>query len=238
MNFILYLSVSCAVSCAEFAKEAMTCQKLDHNEILSIRWAHDDPNPIAKEAIEKADKDAVVNLLQGKGVSVAPQAFEYPPEYQVPEGKRLRLEDGGEVLEEYPELSYPNTDGQYQHQGAAAGAAGVAGASQEELDRLAAMSAEEYRAYYENYYAQQSALARLGIPAAAGTGAAGSNDNSTQGQSADTVGKKRGFDATSSGGGGGTVTDWQMYKDESSGLMYYFNSSTGESTWTTPAGVM
>jgi hypothetical protein len=31
---------------AEFAKEAMTCQTLDHKEVLSIRWAKDDPNPV------------------------------------------------------------------------------------------------------------------------------------------------------------------------------------------------
>lgn len=206
----------------------MTCQKLDHNEILSIRWAHDDPNPIAKEAIEKADKDAVVNLLQGKGVSVAPAAFEYPPEYQVPESKRLRLEDGGDALEEYPELQYPNTDAQYGAQGSTTGVA-TAGASQEELDRLAAMSAEEYKTYCDNYYAQQSALARLGIP---------SNSSATGDKNTDTVGKKRGYDESSSSTASGAATgDWKMYKDEASGLMYYFNSDTGESTWTTPAGV-
>ena len=30
---------------AEFAKEAMTNQALDGNEILTIKWANDDPNP-------------------------------------------------------------------------------------------------------------------------------------------------------------------------------------------------
>lgn len=200
----------------------MSQQKLDHNEVLSIRWAHDDPNPIAKEAIEKADKDAVLNLLQNKGVAVAPQAFEYPPEYQVPGTKRLRIEDGAEVLEEYPELSYPNTDAQY--------GAGVAGAplaaSQEEIDRLSALSAEEFKAHYENYYAQQAALNRLGLQSSTATSAV----------SEGAVGKKRGHSEQDTPAATGEAL-WQMYKDESSGAMYYFNSETGESTWTTPTGV-
>lgn len=39
---------------AEFAKEAMACQPLDQGEILSIRWAHDDPNPVAQVGIDDA----------------------------------------------------------------------------------------------------------------------------------------------------------------------------------------
>ena len=30
---------------AEFAKEAMTNQTLDGKEILTIKWANEDPNP-------------------------------------------------------------------------------------------------------------------------------------------------------------------------------------------------
>jgi len=33
---------------AQFAKEAMMCQSLDDDEILNVRWATDDPNPVAK----------------------------------------------------------------------------------------------------------------------------------------------------------------------------------------------
>ena len=51
---------------AEFAKESMTCQTLDHGEILSIRCAFDDPNPVAQEAIDKANRDAAAGLLQAK----------------------------------------------------------------------------------------------------------------------------------------------------------------------------
>lgn len=34
---------------AQFAKEAMLNQSLDHNEILNVRWASDDPNPAAQK---------------------------------------------------------------------------------------------------------------------------------------------------------------------------------------------
>ena len=54
---------------AEFAKEAMSNQALDHKEILSIRWAKDDPNPTARLAIDRADRDAVDAILEAKGKS-------------------------------------------------------------------------------------------------------------------------------------------------------------------------
>ncbi|PWN39234.1 hypothetical protein IE81DRAFT_326734 [Ceraceosorus guamensis] len=36
-------------SSAQFAKEAMSNQSLDHNEVLNVRWATDDPNPGAQK---------------------------------------------------------------------------------------------------------------------------------------------------------------------------------------------
>ena len=53
---------------AEFAKEAMSNQAMDHKEILSIRWAKDDPNPTARRAIDRADRDAVDAILEAKGI--------------------------------------------------------------------------------------------------------------------------------------------------------------------------
>ncbi|CAK5268241.1 unnamed protein product [Mycena citricolor] len=35
---------------AQFAKEAMACQSLDNDEILNVRWATEDPNPVQKVA--------------------------------------------------------------------------------------------------------------------------------------------------------------------------------------------
>lgn len=206
----------------------MSNQALDHNEVLSIRWAHDDPNPVAKQAIDMADKDAVLALLQAKGVSVAPAAFEYPPEYALPAAKRLRTEDGEEVLDEYPELNYPNTDAQFAAAAAAGQGVGLA-LSAEDAEKVAQMNPEEYAAYYEKQVAQQSALTRLGLAEGAAAGTA----------STSSAGRKRGLEE---GGGGtgssdGVAQDWQKYKDEATGAWYYFNSATGESTWTTPAAL-
>jgi hypothetical protein len=126
------------VRTVEFAKEAMTCQALDQAEVLSIRWARDDPNPLAQEAISKADKDALAALLQAKGISIEAAPFNYPTDYQVPAAKRMRLEDGTEVTTDKPDLAYPDTDNQYQ------AAYAVGGQT---------MTAEEYAAYCEAYYA-------------------------------------------------------------------------------------
>jgi hypothetical protein len=38
---------------AEFAKEAMSNQSLNNNEVLNVRWATDDPNPRAKEEFKR-----------------------------------------------------------------------------------------------------------------------------------------------------------------------------------------
>lgn len=37
---------------AQFAREAMSCQSMDNDEILNVRWATEDPNPTTKD-IEK-----------------------------------------------------------------------------------------------------------------------------------------------------------------------------------------
>ena len=55
---------------AEFAKEAMGNQALAHGEVLNIRWAYDDPNPVALEAANRADADAVINMMSAKGVDL------------------------------------------------------------------------------------------------------------------------------------------------------------------------
>lgn len=53
---------------AEFAKVAMSGQKLDEDEVLNIRWAFADPNPIAKESIARSNRDALIIGLQAKGI--------------------------------------------------------------------------------------------------------------------------------------------------------------------------
>ena len=78
---LLFLSFR---SNAEFAKEAMLGQSLDKKEVLAIRWAFDDPNPVAQQAIEKVNEDSLVQMMAAKQVSVEAMAFQYPSDYQPP----------------------------------------------------------------------------------------------------------------------------------------------------------
>ena len=100
---------------AEFAKVAMSNQALDAGEVLSVRWAHDDPNPMAQEAVARSDGDALAAMLQARGISVAPAPFQYPADYALPATKRARTDDdGGAGTTVAAALDqYPDTDSQY-----------------------------------------------------------------------------------------------------------------------------
>ena len=154
---------------SEFAKEAMTNQALDRKEILQIRWAYDDPNPVAIDAIKRADQDMMYALLKAKGISVEAAAYQYPADYEVPETKKMRLENGSEVTDERPDLAYPNTDAQYP-------------------------DAPE--------------------------------------QENDAPGNEEDDDVDDNDEGG-----WEKQIDSSTGATYYFNSATGESSWSVPSGL-
>lgn len=82
---------------AQFAKEAMAHQSLDHNEILNVRWATVDPNPMAaareKRKIEEQAAEAIRAAL--------PAAYVAEIEGRaLPGGKKRRM-DGGFDLEGY-----------------------------------------------------------------------------------------------------------------------------------------
>ncbi|CAG8616003.1 3419_t:CDS:2 [Paraglomus occultum] len=49
---------------AEFAKEAMSCQSLDHDEVLNVRWATDDPNPRAKAEYKRKAELMAAQAIQ------------------------------------------------------------------------------------------------------------------------------------------------------------------------------
>ncbi|KAF9353331.1 Pre-mRNA-splicing factor [Mortierella sp. NVP85] len=70
---------------AEFAKEAMANQSLDHNEILNIRWATEDPNP------------KVQAMNKRKAIEMAQQAVEAKLPTDFKEAQHL---PGSEELEE------------------------------------------------------------------------------------------------------------------------------------------
>ena len=82
---------------SQFAKEAMAHQSLDHSEILNVRWATVDPNPMAQKRearkIEEQAAEAVRRAL--------PEEFVREIEGRDPEAKRRKRIEGGFGLQEY-----------------------------------------------------------------------------------------------------------------------------------------
>ncbi|KAG8158934.1 hypothetical protein KVR01_011377 [Diaporthe batatas] len=82
---------------AQFAKEAMAHQSLDHSEILNVRWATADPNPMAqaREArrIEEQAAEAVRRAL--------PEEFVAEIEGRDPEARKRRKVESSYGLEGY-----------------------------------------------------------------------------------------------------------------------------------------
>jgi hypothetical protein len=51
---------------AQFAKEAMACQSLDNDEILNVRWATEDPNPVSKVNEKRRLEELGQEVIQSK----------------------------------------------------------------------------------------------------------------------------------------------------------------------------
>ncbi|KAK2852149.1 Pre-mRNA-splicing factor [Arthroderma sp. PD_2] len=82
---------------SQFAKEAMSHQSLDNNEILNVRWATVDPNPAAQKRearrIEEQAAEAVRRAL--------PAEFVAELEGRDPEAKKRKRIEGGFNLDGY-----------------------------------------------------------------------------------------------------------------------------------------
>ncbi|OOF92167.1 hypothetical protein ASPCADRAFT_55714 [Aspergillus carbonarius ITEM 5010] len=82
---------------AQFAKEAMAHQSLDHNEILNVRWATVDPNPLAQKRearrLEEQAAEAVRRAL--------PAEFVAELEGRDPEAKKRKKIEGSYGLQGY-----------------------------------------------------------------------------------------------------------------------------------------
>ncbi|KAK2787364.1 Pre-mRNA-splicing factor [Onygenales sp. PD_12] len=82
---------------SQFAKEAMAHQSLDHNEILNVRWATVDPNPLAQkrdaQRIEEQAAEAVRRAL--------PAEFVAELEGRDPEAKKRKKIEGSFGLSGY-----------------------------------------------------------------------------------------------------------------------------------------
>ncbi|KAK0636267.1 hypothetical protein B0T17DRAFT_482381 [Bombardia bombarda] len=137
--FITY----CNEANASFAREAMAHQSLDHEEILNVRWATADPNPMAQkrearriedqavEAIRRALPDEFVAEIEDKGLearkrrkiesSYGLEGYEAPDEVHFARGKNAVNPRGreGYELEHQQQLMLEGEDagGQYYEGG-------------------------------------------------------------------------------------------------------------------------
>lgn len=90
---------------AQFAKEAMMNQSLDHDECINLRWATDDPNPGAqkrdKRQRERQGIDAIRDKLSDEAIAAGHSLAELDQASRAGENgggaeKRLRI-DGGDA---------------------------------------------------------------------------------------------------------------------------------------------
>eukprot|EP00656_Telonema_subtile_P003622 TRINITY_DN1164_c0_g1_i2.p1 TRINITY_DN1164_c0_g1~~TRINITY_DN1164_c0_g1_i2.p1 ORF type:complete len:402 (+),score=124.35 TRINITY_DN1164_c0_g1_i2:92-1297(+) len=191
---------------AEFAREAMMEQPLDDDEILNVRWAHDDPNPTAIARNKRERFDDAIQMVEAAGHSLVEAPYDYPVGYQMPPEKRIcaegQLGDGS--------TAYPDTDGQF------------AGMMPKTKQQLVAEQAAKDRASSMQQQAETSADQALNAAASVnlldslldniGGGEAGEAAFAPQQE----------------------VVWWSQVSPE--GHPYYVNGVTGESVWEVPAG--
>lgn len=76
---------------AQFAKEAMACQSLDNDEILNVRWATEDPNPVMKVVEKRRLEDMGQEAIRAK---MDPRIVDAMRSVRaLEEGQPLELED-------------------------------------------------------------------------------------------------------------------------------------------------
>jgi hypothetical protein len=84
-------------SSAQFAKEAMAHQSLDHNEILNVRWATADPNPMAQaREVRKIEEQAAEAIRRA-----LPAEFVAEIEGRDPDARKRKKIEGSFGLEGY-----------------------------------------------------------------------------------------------------------------------------------------
>ncbi|KAI1106059.1 hypothetical protein F4804DRAFT_70044 [Jackrogersella minutella] len=82
---------------AQFAKEAMAHQSLDHEEILNVRWATADPNPMAQAREARRIEDQAAEAIR----RALPEAFVAEIEGRDPESRKRRKIESSFGLEGY-----------------------------------------------------------------------------------------------------------------------------------------
>ena len=157
----------------------------------------------------------------------------------------MRIDEGGDILTEHPELAYPNTDIQYQDYYAqmpsSAGAEAVDYSSMVALGPAASSAVEDD---FASYYAKQAALSRLllgsnssssGVEAAplVVKGTEDTEEKAADKDEGDEDGAEEDEEAEAAAAGG-----WQRFKDEATGAFDVtlgpMQIRTGESSWQDP----
>jgi hypothetical protein len=67
--------------CAEFAKEAMQVQSLDSGEVISVKWATDDVNPMVQNSENASKRQKLMEKIEEKGIQTKELSFNYPKDY-------------------------------------------------------------------------------------------------------------------------------------------------------------
>jgi len=135
---------------AEFAKEAMAEQSLDHDEQINMRWAYDDPNPRAQAMRLRNNAQIMLAAMEAKGhLPQQEEASFYADADDVseePDAKRLRSADGSGSSDIGPtpltreEHAQQLAEAEAQLEAAAAAEAAAASAVAEEARRVQAAS--------------------------------------------------------------------------------------------------
>ncbi|CAO3563722.1 unnamed protein product [Mortierella alpina] len=108
---------------AEFAKEAMANQSLDHGEIVNIRWATEDPNPKAQAMNKRKAVDMARQVIESHLPADFSQAQHLPGSEEAEElGSGKRRKQGADAVgnveasepDNQPAL-YVGADGQYYY---------------------------------------------------------------------------------------------------------------------------
>ena len=82
---------------AEFAKEAMAHQSLEHSEVLNVRWATQDPNPAAQKREQREIEEQAAAAVR----AALPPEFVAELEGHDPEARKRRKVDGAFGLDGY-----------------------------------------------------------------------------------------------------------------------------------------
>lgn len=82
---------------AQFAKEAMAHQSLDHNEVLNVRWATADPNPMAQAREARRTEEQAAEAIR----RALPAEFVAELEGRDPEARKRRKIESSYGLEGY-----------------------------------------------------------------------------------------------------------------------------------------